>query len=284
VQAFLETTAVVDLLFKDNGTAEPIREVLRKYEIKYSSQYVRMEIKRGVLQHFVYLHNKAVECRTLAEVQACISGLTSTPLRNKLATITKAMADFYGTFDQVQLSAIPADQRPAQFMKVMLAAFLRVRIKRFWAAFERLVDIVLDGPECYKRGFVLAPPRLHGKVFDNTLANCDRFKPEICRVRDFCNDNESTLVAIESYLSSVKSPDTESLNRRQAIKDVLRLKKRDIPRKNCWRMGDAVLILEAPADADVVNGNRKHYDPMCLAAGKHSVCYRTPASSSDSSR
>jgi hypothetical protein len=274
VQAFLETTTVVDLLFKDTGTAEPIRNLLKKYEIKYSSQYVRMEIKRGVLQHFVYLHNKAVECKTLAEVQACISGLTCTPQRYKLATITKAMEDFYRDFEKTRFSSFPPDQRPAQFIKNMLAAFLRVRIKRFWTAFERLVDVVLDGPECYKRVFVLAPPHFNGKVFDNTLSNCDRFKPEICRVRDFCNDNAAALTSIESYLTSIKAPDQETLNRRQSVKEVLRLKKRDILRKTCWRMGDAVLILEAPAGADVVNGNCKHYDPMCKAAGKVSVCYR----------
>lgn len=276
MDAFLETTTVVDLLFKDNGTAAPIRETLKKYEVKYSSQYVRMEIKRGVLQHFVYLHNKAIECRTLAEVQACISGLTSTPQRNKLSTITKAMEDFYRDFEKVQLSAIPPDQRPAQFMKAMLAAFLRIRIKRFWTAFEKLVDIVLDGPECYKRGFVLAPPQFMGKIFDNTLSNCDHFKPGICRVREFCNDNERALTSIEAHLTSIKMPDQESLNRRQAIKDVLRVKKRDILRKTCWRMGDAVLILEAPVGAVIVNGNCKHYDPMCKAIGKQSECYRVP--------
>ena len=196
-------------------------------------------------------------------------------MRYKLATILKAMEDLHLELETVQLSSIPSNQRVTQFVKHMLAAFLRVRIKRFWTAFERLVDVVLDGPECYKRGFVLAPPEFDGKVFDNTLSNCDRFKPGICRIRAFCNDNESELTSIESYLDSVKSPDQETLNRRQAVKEVIRLKKRDILQKTCWRM-EMLLILEAPQGADVVNGNCKHYDPLCEAAGKQSACYRHP--------
>jgi hypothetical protein len=274
VEAFLETTAVVDLLFKDKGTRQPIQELLKQYEVKYSSQYVRMEIKRGVLTHFVYLHNKAVECNTLAEVQASVSGLSSTPHRNKLSTILKAVADFYQVFEQVQLKEIESNQKPAQFAKIMLAAFLRVRIKRFWAAFERLVDVVLDGAECYKRLHVLKPPEYDGRIFDNTLANCDRFKPGICRIKDFCKDNESLLHSIHEFLATDKQPDLETSKRRSALKDVLRVPNRDILRKLCWSMGDAVIIAESPDGAEIINGNCKHYDPMCKAAGKVSVCYR----------
>jgi hypothetical protein len=277
VEAFLETTTIVDLLFKDRATREPIKELLKKYEVKYSSQYVRMEIKRGVLRHFVYLHNKAVECKSFAEVQACVSGLTSTPQRNKIATIQKALEDFFREFERIQISNIPASQRPAQFMKDMLAAFLRVQIKRFWAAFERLVDVVLDGAECYKRHFVLSAPKFDGRIFDNTLANCDRFKPGICRIKDLCSENEPTLRSIHKYLASVEEPDVETVRRRSAVKEVLRLPGRDILQKACWRMGDTVMIVEAPVSAEIVNGNCKHYDPMCKAAGKVSVCYRTPS-------
>lgn len=274
MEAFLETTAVVDLLFKDNATRDPIRHILKEYAVKYSSQYVRMEIKRGVLRHFVYLHNKAVECRTLAEVQACISGLTSTPQKNKLATIQKAIEDFYREFERVEFGRLPHDQRPAQFMKHMLAAFLRIRIRRFWAAFEKLVDVVLDGAECYKHRYVLGPPKFDGKVFDNTLANCDRFKPGICRVRDLCNENESALTLIHSHLSTLETPDAETLKRRSAIKEVLRVPDRTILQKACWQMGDAVLVLESPNGAEILNGNCKHYDPLCKSVGKTSVCYR----------
>ena len=274
MNAFLETTTVVDLLFKDKATVEPIREILQKYTVKYSSQYVRMEIKRGVLRHFVYLHNKAVECKKLSEVQACITSLSSSPQRNKLSTILKAVEDFFREFEKREMKPLPVGQRPTEFQKTMLAAFLRTRIKRFWTAFERLVDVVIDDVECYKHGYTLRPPKLVGQVFDNTFSNCDLYKPGICRLRSFCDENETSLVTIRDQLEETKSPDIETQKRLKEIRDVLRVKKRDILRKTCWRMGDAVIILEAPEDAEIINGNCKHYDPMCKAVGKTSVCYK----------
>jgi predicted nucleic acid-binding protein len=49
---FLDTTAMVDLLFKDKSVADRVRTTLSALGPKYTSQYVRMEIKRGVLQNF----------------------------------------------------------------------------------------------------------------------------------------------------------------------------------------------------------------------------------------
>src|SRR3990170_1786389 len=42
---------------------------------------------------------------------------------------------------------------------------------------------------------------------------------------------------------------------------------------DCWRCGDAILAVTASADADVLNNNKKHYDPICEAIGKKSISY-----------
>lgn len=90
-------------------------------------------------------------------------------------------------------------------------------------------------------------------------------------MREFCNENDDGLVAIQAELS--QSQDSETEKRLRAIKQVLRVKKRDISRKDCWWMGDAILTLEAPKNTKILNGNAKHYDPMCKAVGKVSVSY-----------
>lgn len=238
MEAFLETTAIVDLLFKDKITSDKIRMVLKKYAVKYSSQYVRMEIKRGVLRYFVALHNKAVECKSLSEVHTYVSALSATPHRHRLSTTLKAIADFYRDFEQRELKTTPNGQTQTDFQKTMLAAFLRTRIKRFWTAFEKAVDIVLDEAECYKNKYTLAPPTYDGKVFDNTLSNCDKFKPGICRLRELCNDNEDALLAIQSHLSALNEIDAETQNRLRAIKEVLRVKKETSCKENAggWVM------------------------------------------------
>ena len=216
MEAFLETTTIVDLIFKDKVTTGKIQTVLEKYSVMYSSQYVRMEIKRGVLRYFVALHNKAVECNALSEVHAYVRALSSTPMRHRLSTTLGAIEDFYRTFEHRELKTIPNGQTQTVFQKNMLAAYLRTRIKRFWTAFEKAVDIVLDEAECYKHLYTLAPPTYDGKVFDNTLSNCDRFKPGICRLREFCNDHDDGLIAIQSHLTALTEIDAETQNRLRA--------------------------------------------------------------------
>ena len=273
MDVFLETTAIADLLFKNKVTAKKIRDISASYTIKYSSQYVRMEIKRGVLRNFVLIHNKAVECSKLSEVHTYIHSLAATPMRHTLSTMLEAIANFYAEFEGRELSRLPQDQRPTEFQKIMLAAYLRLRIKRFWLAFEKVVDVLVDEVECYKRVYMLKPPTYDGRVFDNTFSNCDRFKPEICRLREFSNENHDGLVAIQAALISAQAQDSETEKRLRAIKQVLRVKKRDVSQRDCWWMGDAILILEAPENTEILNGNAKHYEPMCKAVGKVSVSY-----------
>jgi hypothetical protein len=257
MKAFLETTAVVDLLFKDHKSREAVRSSLSGFEIKYSAQYVRMEIKRGVLQHFVYLHNKAVECDEMSEVKTAISKLSSTFHKNKLSTILEALANFW---KEVERMPVPEGTAAiGKFTKAMLAALLRARIKRFWSKFDAIVDIVLDGTECYKREYPLKPPTLHGTVFDNTLSTCDKYKPNICRVKEFCQENLDSFADIHVHLSQLKGPDAETIKRRGALKDVLRTPNRDILRNTCWRLGDAIIILEALEGSTIINNNAKHY-------------------------
>jgi hypothetical protein len=153
------------------------------------------------------------------------------------------------------------------------ASYLRTRIRRFWSEFDKAVDIVIDPVECYKHGYVLQPPKLVGKVFDNTFETCDKYKPGICVLREVCNDEEKKLTQIQISLKQLREPDAETQKRMKAIRDVLRVKNRQIPRETCWKLGDAVIVLEAPEDSAIVNGNSKHYQPLCAAIGKTSDSY-----------
>jgi hypothetical protein len=273
LDAFLDTTAIVDILFKDRQTVDIIRAILTKYEVTYSSQYVRMEIKRGFLDNYVLLHNKSVECKTLSEVFTYVHRMAATPRRNRLSTMLEAIAKFYAEFETREFKNAPAGQVPTEFQKIMLAAYLRTRIRRFWNAFDKAVDIVIDRVECYKHRYVLQPPKLVGKVFDNTFENCDKYKPGICVLRGICVDEEDALARIQTSLKQLENPDNETQKRMKAIKDVLRVQNREIPRTTCWNLGDAVIVLEAPEGSAIVNGNRKHYQSLCASIGKLSDSY-----------
>src|ERR1019366_2719946 len=169
---FLDTTAMVDLLFKDKLVADRVRKTASELGVKYTSQYVRMEIKRGVLRYFVCLYNKSLECQKIAEVFAYVQRLSATPARHRVGTMLEAVTNFFWSIENNELAG-QREEIPVSFAKNMLEAFLRIRIRHFWLEFERQVDVIIDDVECYKHGYQLPPPRFIGKMVDNTFDNCD---------------------------------------------------------------------------------------------------------------
>src|SRR5687768_12871116 len=102
---FIETSVLVDYALKPDAK-ERIDNILKGYQIKVSSNYVKMEIKKGVLTYFVYLHNKIANCRDWSEVQKAISSLSSTPQRHRLGTILEALENFFRTIQNDTLPDI----------------------------------------------------------------------------------------------------------------------------------------------------------------------------------
>ena len=273
MDGFLDTTAMADLLFKDKATADRVRGATVELGTTYTSQYVRMEIKRGVLQNFVLIYNKSVECQMISEIFSYVQRLSSTPARHRTSTILEALANFFASIEENELAG-QRENLPVSFSKRMLEAFLRTRIRRFWVEFERQVDVVIDTVECYKNMYQLPPPKFVGSRIDNTFENCDQYKPQICVVRQFLRERIQELTSIRDHLQGDPRPDEETQKRRKAIKDFVRRQgRREVRRTDCWHMGDAIIALEAPDQAAVVNNNRRHMDPICNAIGKPSVGY-----------
>ena len=86
-KVFLETTIMIDRLCKDNETRSRIERILSNYDKTYTSNYARMEFKKGFLKNLVYLHGKVALSRNLTEVLDAISKLSATPQRHLLGSI-----------------------------------------------------------------------------------------------------------------------------------------------------------------------------------------------------
>jgi hypothetical protein len=127
----------------------------------------------------------------------------------------------------------------------------------------------------------IQPPREEGEFFNNTPRLCPGSKVE-CNIKQFFRDNEEAFTKIRDKLKSLskKGIDTETQQRISSLNEILRLlphnrkfSNKEPNVKNCWRCGDAILAVTASADADVLNHNKKHYDPICEAIGKKSISY-----------
>lgn len=272
--AFLETTAIVDLIFKDATTQRRVLGTIANYSKSYTSIYVRMECKRGVLQNLIYLHSKVSLLDNLDDVFLAISRLPHLQ-KNKLHTILEALEIFFRTsYTKVKFSTLMAqhgDITVDSYIKTGIESFLSNKISTFWDKFINSVNYVINSQDCFSN--IARPLKANGsKVYYNSPSRCGHPDPK-CSIRIFVNQNMEDFKSILSALKNINDPDSETLKRIKGLKEILRNHRREIIKTDCWSCSDAVLAVEAPPNAVVINNNRKHYDPICTAISKQSIGY-----------
>jgi len=278
---FLETTAVVDYSLKPEAKVR-IKNICEQYGKKITAQYVRMEIKRGVLQYLIYLHNLIASKNSFADVLNTVSKLSSTPQKYRLGTILKILANFSKEIKNKtpqdiisEYGDIPIDEYQRRKSK----SYLRNIIKLLWRSIDKIGDEILNPMDCFpdirepyeKEGFFVNEPR-----------DCEKSKFE-CKIKQFFREHQTEFQKILNQLEQVSpgNMDEETLRRKKSLKQILRLlpyggrkfSNKELNRKDCWNCGDAILAVVAPHSADVLNNNQRHYRLICMAINKRSVPY-----------
>jgi|GEM_PF-1003092 len=278
---FLETTAVADYSLRP-GARERIKSICQQYGKTVTAQYVRMEIKRGVLQYLVYLHNLIASKNSFADVLNTVSKLSSTPQKYRLGTILKILANFSKEIKNKtpqdiisEYGDIPIDEYQRRKSK----SYLRNIIKLLWRSIDRIADEIVNPMDCFpdirepyeKEGFFVNEPR-----------DCEKSKFQ-CKIKQFFREHQTEFQKILNQLGQVLpgKMDEETLRRKKSLKQILRLlpyggrkfSNKEPNRKDCWNCGDAILAVVAPDNADILNNNERHYKPICAAINKRSRTY-----------
>jgi hypothetical protein len=271
-KVFLETTIMVDRLCKDRETVKKIEKILSNYDKSYTSNYARMEFKKGFLQNLIYLHGKVANCKNLTDVFEAISKLSATPRRHLLGSILESIKNFYKEIYKTKPSEIIknyGDISLDEYLKEMAESYLSNLICNSWRRFDKVVDEMINPMKCFVD---IEAPRKVGKIYDNTPRTCDKSRFR-CEIRRFFNDMPESFSKILKRLKDLQNPDAETINRVRSLKEILRVRKRDIKIKDCWNCGDAIMAVEAPSGSDIYNNNQKHYIPICEVIGKKSIGY-----------
>ena len=276
---FVETTALVDSIKPEYR--EVLDEVLSKYDKKISSNYVKMEIKRGVIQYLVYLHNKIVMCREMSEVFSAISRLSSTPQRHRLGTTLEAITNFFSSIEHITLQEMldaSGDIPHGDYLRHQSSSFIRNLIRTVWRRFEKIIDEDINPMSCFED---IEPPKFENGVFDNAPRTCDKSQFE-CQIRSFFKENCHSFSTIGNNLQRLpnQSIDDETRNRIRSLKEIIRLlpyNNRKFSNKDgakkCWRCGDVILAVLAPEGAHILHRNPKHYDAICKSLNKKGITY-----------
>jgi hypothetical protein len=273
-EIFLETTSIVDYALKKKYRRQ-IQMIIKQYNKKISSNYVRMELKKGVIANLVYLHNKIKNCESWSQVMEAIYRLSATPQRNKLSTCLEVLQIFWSEIEQkatgkAEISDYLMKQSPSS---------IRIMIRKLWKQIDKITDEKQNPMSCFVD---IQPTKMVGDLLENSPAKCNNSKHE-CEIKDFFKENLSLFEAVFSHLSNLPANhiDAETERRIKALKEIIRLlpyNGRKFSNKEpnvtyCWNCSDAILSIITPSETHILHRNPRHFIPICRALNKQSVTY-----------
>lgn len=268
-EAFLDSTAIAARVLEDRDALPRLLEMLASYESRVTSQYVFMEIRRGLMRNLVFLFNCARNAEEFSEVLNKVEALLATPRRYLPRTIVQNLRGFFQGIQHERLAAVltkHGDDTLSEYLLSTLTSALRMRIRNWFPNAWSLVDRVINELNCYPD---LPPVKMVDDQFDATMPFCETLAVP-CRVAEFGQERRADLEEILSAVS-LQCADKETQDRVEALRTVLCSP--EAPRRHvvCWDLGDALVCLEAPSGADIVNANPRHMGVICEALGKRSI-------------
>src|SRR5437879_2034707 len=144
MNAFLETSALIDLAFKDSQTRAKVRTQCPS--VKITSQYVLFELCRGYLRNLILLYNKAGGLSRLSQLFEYINRV-----RRKAylaATITETFQRYFAEgLNRGVINAHPT-LSVDECMLLHFRGHLRKQIRYNWKRIPALVDSIIDEVGC----------------------------------------------------------------------------------------------------------------------------------------
>lgn len=280
-KVYLETTAIIDAVLRIKKYPK-LASILLPSNKKYSSQYTKMEIKRGFLNNLVLLHNRICISEKWSDVEDYIYKLSAGLRRNQLSTILGSMAVYWKNIEKLRpedLKEKYGERSLSDIMKESSISFLRTWIKYIFKKMDKVCDEILDPMKCFND---LCPPLQEGHLFSNKPVYCKSSKIQ-CEVKQFFSENSQDFNKIFEGLKKIpeNKRDTETQKRIPSLKKILKklfsstkyFNNHSQDEKLCWNCGDAIHVVLAPSNALVANRNKKHFEDICNLINKKNYSY-----------
>ena len=263
-EIFLETTALIDFVFKSSEIRLKISDILATYGHVYSSNYVRAQVRNRYLNYLCVMLKKSMFAYSVADVLEWAKKCTYISFQAYLGNSSSEQIIIYlrDIEEKHKFPEIKAFQ-----------SHLRILIRKGWKQiFEdcSFIDDFIDQTKCYT-GFLSPPVRKSGYYEVENSKACENNGHGICELEKFCNNDIEDFRNILNKLKKIAKPDEETKNRIQEIQRLLK-GRTNFKLKECGFLSDAIIALESNAP-EILNNNDKHFLPICESIGKKSVTY-----------
>jgi len=263
-KAYVDTTVLANALLKRRSPAGLEAEAaLKRYSVTQLPEYAIKEFKKGPLSVFVWVHNKLVSTRSVADTVAAIQRVSPTPQRYRVSTALEALSGaMRATGAQTPNELLEKYGEAAKSDRVNCDEYrlaLKPLIYRAWTRHRRVTSAVVQPLSCY----TMAKP-----FEDRGLL---RLEPKKCQPEHECclaasmRADPAALKALKTTVDK-QAPKAENTRRSGALASLLA--NRPMTEKMCDDLGDAVLAFFAPSDSVILTSNTRDFGPLAGALGK----------------
>lgn len=249
-KVFIETTIQIRRLF--GGTEERQRiEALLADKYVVTSAYVFMEFRRTILQDFSLLrsiiqHGDKKEFESLSfsdilrMIAQCRTVLSSRALRRLLLVLA--------SLDELFVSGSVSSRELVKLLTFQISYFE-------YEGFFDIIDEVVNYTDC-DLAKITTP--LGDKI--SSRLSCNATKAQ-CQLAHFLSAHREELRRIKNAIENAPSKikDARALTALQRIDADVSLV---LGERTCWAIGDAIIALEAPADALIFSYD-PHFEVIC---------------------
>ena len=177
---FLDTTVLTEALLKAADRRRKARATIREYRRSVLPKYAIKEFKSGPLKHFIWVHNKLVDTRSLSLTIRAIHSAFHTPyLRGTAEEALELGAEMLIGSD---LAEADTRQKTQAAIADSFRLHIRRRIDTAWRERKRLTTETVDELSCFAE--VAHSYNEETKFIDDDRRSCD-LSEECCLAEEF---------------------------------------------------------------------------------------------------
>jgi hypothetical protein len=258
---FLETTAVINLFFKNKERSQKVKDTVTDVSFCMTSQYVVYEISKGFLRNLILLHNRAQSVKKFSDLLFYIHSLAQSPHRH--GTMFEQIAFF---FENLKITGKEqGDIGDSDEINIrLIRAHLQNCIRRGWNKVGKISRVVNE-MECNPN---LESPYFKEGLLDQDINTAHCGKKSNCKLQEYIIKNKDNFNAIRNKLIELPQKDYETEKRIKSLKELSRNSNKDFNRNDCYNSGDAIIANQTPVEMSLVTSNMKHLKPICEAIDK----------------
>ncbi|HWB07456.1 MAG TPA: hypothetical protein VG796_30815 [Verrucomicrobiales bacterium] len=266
MKAWLETSAVVSLYFRNRANREACLSVIPEGADAVISRYVMFELARGFLSRLRRFHNDSLSCTKWHELRALVK-----KGRNEYTYEGKCWRDALDDVEEALETGEDSKERGLPWMVPGKAlAFFRARLR----------GMIAEGWDCCCEDYILenragcrsdlpAPYQDAARLLQHDLPVSECGKPGTCGLLSLIRKNREALerVRAETGKSKAKKKQGERERRLAGLEHLLSAKGEAFDGTQCHACGDAIIALESSLTAEdcVITKDKADFPPICRA-------------------